>query len=85
MLPQKQTCLARNRIGMTCHCPALANGRCRFHSPLIARSTDRTVAARIGVAASALSAAITTLPERLVPARAFRQTPVAFALRGHAA
>lgn len=80
MLPQKQTCLARNRIGMTCHCPALANGHCRFHTPLLAHAGGRPVTARIGASLSALSTAIATLPERLVPARAYRQTPVSFAL-----
>ena len=83
MLPRKQRCLARNRIGMLCHCQALSSGRCRFHNPLLAANTG--VAARIGGAASTLSAVLTTLPDRLVPARAHRQTPVAFALRAGAA
>ena len=82
MLPRKHQCFARNRIGMLCHCQAVSSGRCRFHSPLLASNTG--VAARIGSAASTLSAILTTLPERLVPARAHRQTPVAFALRAGA-
>ena len=79
MLPRKQRCLARNRIGMLCHCQAVSSGRCRFHSPLLTANTG--IAARVGSAAATLSAILTTLPERLVPARAHRQTPVAFALR----
>ena len=82
MLPSKQLCLARNRIGMLCHCQAVSSGRCRFHNPLLTGNTG--VAARVGSAASTLSAILTTLPERLVPARAHRQTPVAFALRTNA-
>ena len=34
MLPQKQLCLARNRLGMLCQCQALSSGRCRFHGSL---------------------------------------------------
>ena len=82
MLPRKQQCLARNRIGMLCHCQAVSSGRCRFHNPLLTVNTG--VASRIGSSAATLSAILTTLPERLVPARAHRQTPVAFALRVNA-
>jgi hypothetical protein len=85
MLPQKQTCLARNRIGMTCQCPALANGRCHFHSPVLAGASERSVTSRIVESVSALSGALANLPDRLVPARAYRQTPVAFSLRAHSA
>lgn len=34
MLHRKQLCLARNSLGMLCHCQALSSGRCRFHGPL---------------------------------------------------
>jgi len=83
MLPRKQQCLARNRLGMLCHCQALSSGRCHFHNPLLTENAG--VAARIGGTASTMSTFLTTLPERLVPARAHRQTPVAFALRASAA
>lgn len=82
MLPRKQRCLARNRIGMLCQCPAVSSGHCRFHNPLLTENAG--IATRITGAASKLSTIITTLPERLVPARAHRQTPVAFALRAGA-
>lgn len=82
MLPRKQQCLARNRLGMLCHCQALSSGRCHFHNPLLTENAG--VVTQIGGAASKLSAILTTLPERLVPARAHRQTPVAFALRAGA-
>ena len=91
MLPQKQTCLARNRIGMTCNCLAISNGRCRFHSPVLSGAAPRIEGETLG---SAITRGVmhsldraARLHERFLPrpARLFRQTPVAFALRGHAA
>jgi hypothetical protein len=41
MLPRKQLCLARNRLGMLCHCQALSSGRCHFHGPVSGTATAR--------------------------------------------
>lgn len=51
MLPQKQKCLARNRIGMLCQCQAVSSGRCRFHSPCLASNTHRPAAPRFSASA----------------------------------
>ena len=37
----KQLCLARNRLGMLCHCQALSSGRCVFHGPLSAQAAAK--------------------------------------------
>lgn len=99
MLPQKQNCLARNRIGMLCQCRAMSSGRCRFHSPLLAGTAAQPPAARrygTAVPRSTLPAhpgllarVLATFafwPGRGLPvtARRLRQGPAAFALRGSA-
>jgi len=39
---RKQLCLARNHLGMQCHCQALSSGRCRFHGTLSTNAPART-------------------------------------------
>lgn len=79
MLPQKQKCLARNSLGMICHCQALSNGRCRFHSSLFAGpSMRKSTAPRHGEPLFGFGG----WREMFVPGtpRSLRQTPVEFNL-----
>ena len=79
MLPQKQQCLARNHLGMICHCQALSSGRCHFHSALFAGAPVRKSRAE---RAGGMMAVLEFWRELLFPSpvRSLRQTPVAFTL-----
>jgi len=74
---RKQLCLARNHLGMQCHCQALSSGRCHFHGPL---STDIPLRKRMTPRFDELIASFAVWRELFSPgtARGLRQTSVAF-------
>jgi len=79
MLIRKQKCLARNSLGMLCHCQALSSGRCRFHSTFSAGpSIRKSTVSRHGEPVIGFGG----WRELFVPstARGLRQTPGAFNL-----
>ena len=79
MLIRKQKCLARNSLGMLCHCQALSSGRCRFHGALSAGpSLRKSTAPRHGEPVFGFGGWRELFV--LNPARSLRQTPVAFNL-----